>query len=224
MAEPSESRNSSGCNRRGSALVDLIACSGSTQELDGMDFVKALDELRDIPELKDAMALLELNQTANQKELGELLGCSKSAIAVKLTDMKAQIREHASEWIRETVCDPEPEISDAITSEQQRSVPKPVPVKVLVAAGNHEPQAELMTDDCSFSGQQHEELERLVSDVQETPEVEVEAEVKAEPRRRGRKPRAAAPVVTEELKLIVGGKHEVHGSAAAIAELLKQLG
>ena len=69
MAEPSESRNSSGCNRRGSALVDLIACPGSTQELDGMDFVKALDELRDIPELKDAMALLELNQTANQKSL-----------------------------------------------------------------------------------------------------------------------------------------------------------
>ena len=114
-------------------------------------------------------------------------------------------------------------MSDAITSEQQRSYLNHA-CEGIGGGSNHEPQAELMTDDCSFSGQQHEELERLVADVQETPEVEVEAEVKAEPRRRGRKPRAAAPVVPEELKLIVGGKHEVHGSAAAIAELLKQLG
>ena len=118
----------------GDTLIDLLSDDALPQE-QNMQFIDALEDLREIPEIRDALAVLELSANTPAKEMAELLGCMQKDVPKQLKDLRALVREHAPEHVREQVCGVE-------RKQPVRLLPtlpavKPAPVRELVAVGCH---------------------------------------------------------------------------------------
>lgn len=207
-------------DEEGSALLDLVGSNDS--DLEESDWTDAIQDLNQIDEIKDAMALLELSLQTKPKEIAELIGCTPSFVTRKLKDVKAQVREHCPEHIRERVVGKEPKVSDKL--EVQQPVLQPHVARELVLAGcnsNSEFMPEAISAPSSNGHHQvdTEALERLVDEVQAEPVTEA-----SKPRKRVRRTReemAAAKAQGVISVSIDGTAYE--GSAADVALLINAL-
>ena len=80
-------------NGDGSNLIDFIA-DEEQPDVDALHYTMAVEQLEAAPETRDAIAALQLAETANQKEMAGLLGVPKHAVSNRLEDFKAVVREH----------------------------------------------------------------------------------------------------------------------------------
>ena len=79
-------------------LMDCISTGESDENSE--EYVDVLNELQQIPEIKDSLAILELGQEAKPSEIAPLLDCSPCAVRKKLKDHQANVREHCPNDLR----------------------------------------------------------------------------------------------------------------------------
>ena len=77
----------------GSSLVELLA-DEEQPDLDALHYTMAMEQLEAAPETRDAIAALQLAQTAQRKEMADLLGVRPKQVPQRLEDFKAVVREH----------------------------------------------------------------------------------------------------------------------------------
>ena len=80
-------------NGDGSSLVELLA-DEEQPDLDALHYTMLMEKLEAAPETSDAIAALQLAQTAKHKEMSELLGVRPKQVYKRLQDFKAVVREH----------------------------------------------------------------------------------------------------------------------------------
>jgi RNA polymerase sigma factor (sigma-70 family) len=80
-------------NGDGSSLVELLA-DEEQPDLDALHYTMAMEQLEAAPETRDAIAALQLAQTAQRKEMADLLGVRPKQVPQRLEDFKAVVREH----------------------------------------------------------------------------------------------------------------------------------
>ena len=80
-------------NGDGSNLIDFIA-DEEQPDLDALHYTMLMEKLEAAPETSDAIATLQLAQTAKHKEMAELLGVRPKQVPQRLEDFKAVVREH----------------------------------------------------------------------------------------------------------------------------------
>ena len=217
------------CIEDGSALNELIGDEASALNLEVTDLADALDNLRnsDSESVRDAIAVMELEQTSGPAELASLIGVHRREIRHEINNRKALLREHCPQHIVERLVTPKP-IEKAIIREDsvQESPIKAVrPLVLAVGSNQSHPADESMTyqpPQLRPDGFQPEEsevnteaLERLVADVPSDPEPEVKPERK---RRRQPKQHKPAPAIT----VAVDGR-QFAGGASDVAQLLLAL-
>ena len=184
-----------------------------------MAFADALDDLRAIPEIQDALATLELSAHASNKEMTDLLGCRANEVQKRLRDMRALIREHAPVHVREQVCG----IESKQPARMLQTLPavKPAPVRELVAVGcqssTRSPMPEAITQPTQNG--HHASLEQEAMAVIEQVQSEPVAEA-SKPKQRAKRTRSE--VQPETVTLTIDGI-EYSGSAASIAAVVKHL-
>ena len=126
----------------GDTLIDLLSDDALPQD-QNMQFIDALEDLREIPEIRDALAVLELSANAPVQEMAELLGCMHKDVPKQLKDLRALVREHAPEHVRDSICGPEKK-SSGIMKPMPKATPKPV--RELVAVGCHSSSVKPMSE------------------------------------------------------------------------------
>ena len=178
----------------GSTLGELIAAPESNY-LETQELIDTVQQLREAPATRDAIAALELAETASRAEMAEILEIPVKRVSRRLQDAKAVIREHLS-----------PVTANAIRGEEtcQNKVIQLVPMTATLPATN---------------GHAHPELERLIE-----AEPAVEPAPKAKRTRRTKEQLAAVkaergPVL---VSLIVSG-HQVTGTPEAIAAVMSAM-
>ena len=102
-------------NGDGLNLIDLIA-DEEQPDVDALHYTMLMEKLEAAPETSDAIAALQLAQTANQKEMAGLLGVPKHAVSKRLEDFKAVVREHLINPCDNAPSKPEPMQTTAPTS------------------------------------------------------------------------------------------------------------
>ena len=203
----------------GNSLLDLVASNDS--DLEESDWVDAVKGLHQVPEIADSLATLELAQESTKTEMGELMGCSPSHVSKNLRNIKAQVREHCPEHIRERICGKEQKVS--VKLEMQKPVFQPHVARELVLVGCKS-NSELMPEAISApSTNGHhqvdtEALERLVDEVQAEPVAEPKAKRRV---RRSRDEMAAVKAQGLISVSIDGTAYE--GTASDVAQLINAL-
>ena len=121
----------------GCSLAELIAAPESNY-LETQELIDTVQQLREAPATRDAIAALELSETASRAEMAEILEIPVKRVSRRLQDAKAVIREHLS-----------PVTANAIRGEEtcQNKVIQLVPMTATMPATN---------------GHAHPELERLI--------------------------------------------------------------
>ena len=87
-----------GNGKENSVLMDCISTGESDENSE--EYVDVLNELQQIPEIKDSLAILELSQEAKSTELAPLLDCSAMGVKKALKDHQANVREHCPNDLR----------------------------------------------------------------------------------------------------------------------------
>ena len=200
-----------------SSLIDLVGANDS--DLEESDWTEAVEDLNQIDEIKDAMALLDLSIQVKPKEIAELIGCTPSLVTKKLRDVKAQVREHCPEHIRARICGKEQKVSVKI--EPVIPLPQIQPAKelTLVSCCSHSsvsmPDAITQPSANGHHQVDTEALERLVDEVQ--------AEPTAKPARKRRsREEVAAEKASAAVALTIDGM-AMEGSPSDIAAVIKAL-
>ena len=133
------------CNGDGSELGELIADEASELDLEVNDLTDALDDLRnsDSESVRDAIAVMELEQTSVPAELASLIDCDKRKIRYEINNRRALLREHCPQHIVERLVKPAP-IENAIIREDsvQESPIKAERPLVLAVSSNHSHSAD----------------------------------------------------------------------------------
>jgi RNA polymerase primary sigma factor len=80
-------------NGDGSSLLELLA-DEEQPDLDSLHYIMAVEQLEAAPETRDAIAALQLAQTAQRKEMAEILGVRPKQVPQRLEDLRAVVREH----------------------------------------------------------------------------------------------------------------------------------
>jgi RNA polymerase sigma factor (sigma-70 family) len=80
-------------NGDGSSLVELLA-DEEQPDLDSLHYAMLMEQLEAAPETRDAIAALQLAETAQHKEMADLLGVRPKQVPQRLEDFKAVVREH----------------------------------------------------------------------------------------------------------------------------------
>jgi RNA polymerase sigma factor (sigma-70 family) len=80
-------------NGDGSSLIDMLA-DEEQPDLDSLHYTMTMEQLEAAPETSDAIAALQLAQTAKQKEMAEILEVSVKQVPKRLEDLRAVVREH----------------------------------------------------------------------------------------------------------------------------------
>jgi RNA polymerase sigma factor (sigma-70 family) len=80
-------------NGEGSSLIDMLA-DEEQPDLDSLHYTMTMEQLEAAPETSDAIAALQLAQTAKQKEMAEILEVPMKQVPKRLEDFKAVVREH----------------------------------------------------------------------------------------------------------------------------------
>lgn len=101
------------------SIADCIADDASEPDLESMDYVNAMKHLQDIPELRDHLAVIELNLSHKPKEMADLLGCSIPMLKKSVEDSRAVVREHAGEGMRSLIVAKEPRRSRHLTAQTE---------------------------------------------------------------------------------------------------------
>ena len=101
-------------NGDGSNLIDFIA-DEEQPDLDALHYTMLMEKLEAAPETSDAIAALQLAQTAQRKEMAELLGVRPKQVPQRLEDFKAVVREHLINPCENAPSQPEP-MQTALTS------------------------------------------------------------------------------------------------------------
>jgi RNA polymerase sigma factor (sigma-70 family) len=94
-------------NGDGSNLIDFIA-DEEQPDLDALHYTMAMEQLEAAPETRDAIAALQLAQTAQRKEMADLLGVRPKQVPQRLEDFKAVVREHLINPCNNVTSKPEP--------------------------------------------------------------------------------------------------------------------
>lgn len=75
--------------------LTLAECNAAPEpDENKREHIEIVQVLKGIYEIKDAIAILELSQTASKGDMAELLDCSKTAVNKRLIDIQNHIREH----------------------------------------------------------------------------------------------------------------------------------
>ena len=77
----------------GSSLLELLA-DEEQPDVDTLHYAMLMEQLEAAPETRDAIAALQLAQTAQRKEMADLLGVRPKQVPQRLEDFKAVVREH----------------------------------------------------------------------------------------------------------------------------------
>jgi RNA polymerase primary sigma factor len=80
-------------NGEGSSLVDMLA-DDEQPDLDTLHYTMTMEQLEAAPETSDAIAALQLAQTARHREMAEILEVSVKQVPKRLEDLRAVVREH----------------------------------------------------------------------------------------------------------------------------------
>ena len=206
-------------NQEGSACGELIADTENVCDTSDMVYEQAIVELQNIPEIADALALIQLQEEAgNLKDLALLLDCSMNQVKKKLDNARAVVREMAPQWVRETVCIPEPVIKvepapsmRPLVLKKPEPVMQPKPVRILVPAGGHQPESLPIMSGFAPTSNNHEELEQLIEEVKSVP-VAVAPKQPSKP-----------AIVSDSLVMEMPGGVRVTGKASGLAELINAL-
>ena len=185
-----------GDDKDGCSLIDFVAAPGPS--LEEQELIDTVQQLREAPATRDAIAALELSETASRAEMAEILEVPVTRVSRRLQDAKAVIREHLS-----------PVTANAIRGEEtcQNKVIQLVPMTATMPATNG-----------------HAHLERLIEDVQAEPAVEPAP--KAKRTRRTKEQLAASNNVklhAPALITIVLDGHDVTGTPASLAALVSAM-
>lgn len=200
----------------GSSLLDIQ--SDHDSDLEESDWIEAVEDLKEIDEIKDALALVDLSLQTKITGMAELLECTPPAAKKKLEDAKSIIREHAPLHIRKRICGKEQNLP--VKMEPLIPLPEPSPARELALVGCNS-KTELMPEAISApSSNGHyqvdsDALERLVDEVQAEPAV------KATRKRRSRE-EVAAEKASSAVALKINGM-EWEGAPADIAAVMKAL-
>lgn len=116
-------------------LIDLIP-SESGLPLEHQDYADSLDELKQIDDgaIKDALAILEIAETATPAEVGELIGCKYNQVNRELQNLRAMVREHVPADIRERITGKADNASVRIEPSSITPIREAEPAKELVVA------------------------------------------------------------------------------------------
>ena len=203
-----------------SSLLDVQ--SENDPDIEESDWIEAVEGLRQVPEVADALATLELAQEATPTDVAELLDCNVATVRKKLRDMKAQVREHTPSHIRERICGIERKLP--VKLEEQGLVLQPHVARELVPAGCNS-NSEFMPEAISAppSNGHHQSLESEAMEVIASVQSEAPAAEAVKPTRKRRsREEVAAEKASTAVALKINGM-DMEGSPADIAAVMKAL-
>ena len=187
-----------GADDESSTLMDFVA--HNDPDIVNHDYVDAMQHLMEVDDgvLKDALAMLELQQHHKPAEMAELMGCSPKAAKVKLNDMKALVREHCPTHIREQILGKEK--AECVKLDEIVPAVESSPSQELVMASSCSTAAQSMPEAIApHSTNGHHKLEAEAVAVIEAVQSEGVAVVEPEPKAKAqRKRRSAAEIKAEK--------------------------
>ena len=180
----------------GCSLAELIAAPESNY-LETQELIDTVQQLREAPATRDAIAALELAETASRAEMAEILEIPVTRVSRRLQDAKAVIREHLS-----------PVTANAIRGEEtcQNKVIQLVPMTATMPATNG-----------------HAHLERLI---EAEPQPQAEAQPKRRNRRTKAELDAAKAEKASKQPALIAVElngHRIVASAECLASLLSAM-
>ena len=202
-----------------STLLEMMAAEDPS--IDDHDFVDAMAHLHDTddPMMKDALAMLELNQEAKPAEMAELLGCSIQVSRKRLNDMRAVVREHCPTHIRAQIC--REEKTEHVKIEPLIPRFDVSPIRELVAVSTCSPALQPMSD-VTQNGHQSLEAEAALVISEVRSEAVAEEPAKATKRRRRSAAEIKAEKVAPEVALSIDGVR-YEGQPEDIAAVIKAI-
>ena len=214
-----------GADDESSTLMDFV--SHDDPDIVDHDYVDAMQHLMEVDDgvLRDALAMLELQQHHKPAEMAELMGCSTKAAKVKLNDMKALVREHCPTHIREQILGKEK--SECVKLDEIVPAVESSPAQELVMASSCSTATQSMPEAIaphSTNGHHKAALEQKAAAV--IAEVQLGGEASEEALKPTKRRRAKAEITTEKVaqsvSLTIEGIH-YEGKPEDIAAVLRAL-